>query len=405
MKQIAQIKDEAENAVATWRHRYEETAAHNHRKVLAAFRNHHVSYHHFQASTGYGMGDSGRDTLEAVWSEVFQAEDSLIRQQIVSGTHSITLALFAMLLPGDEIVFLGQPYDTLFKVLGRTEQEPGSLRELGVAIKFHPLTAWRELATTVSPRTKVLYIQRSKGYEYRRAHSIAEIAQIIALAKEINDELIVFVDNCYGEFVEKQEPLAVGADLIAGSLIKNAGGAIAPAGGYLAGRRDLIERAAYRLTAPGIGKEIGPSLLGNTSLYQGLYMAPPVVAEALAGTVYLASVFKSLGYDVLPGPADHRSDIVQAIKLNDPAKLKAFCQGIQRFSPVDSHVLLADWEMPGYEDKVIMASGGFVEGSSIELSADGPMRPPYIAFAQGGVSYHYIKAAIDSIIEEGWDIK
>lgn len=397
---IESIKQLAYKNTLEWYNEYSTVEEYNQKKVLEAFRNNKVNYQDFQITSGYGMGDTGRDKLERIFSEIFRGEDALIRQQIVSGTHSITLALFAMLLPGDEMVIYGEPYDTLYKVLGTKKNDPGSLLELGIKYKIHKFGDENGLIQSVSNNTKVFYIQRSKGYSFRNAISIKTIERLIQKVRRINPDIIVFVDNCYGEFCEKKEPLEVGADLIAGSLIKNPGAGYAPAGGYLVGRKDLIERASFRLTAPGIGKEIGPSLISNSSLYQGIFSAPHVVAEALKGSVYAGSVFHNLGYDTVPGIEDERSDIVQAIQFENAQVLSKFCQLIQKYSPVDSHVIPEAWEMPGYEDNVIMATGGFVEGSSIELSADGPMREPYICYLQGGTSFTYIKLVIDLILDE-----
>lgn len=405
MKPFKQIEKDSVAAVHSWAHRYDPIETFNQAKVLQAFRAHRVNYQDFHTSSGYGMGDTGRDKLEKIYADIFRGEDALIRQQIVSGTHSITLSLFAMLLPGNKMVLYGEPYDTLYKVLGRTKKDPGSLMELGVTYQIHPYGKKETLADTIDENTKVFYLQRSRGYSNRNAMTIGEMEELIAMAKKINPKIIVFVDNCYGEFCEEREPLEVGADLIAGSLIKNAGGAIAPSGGYLVGRSDLIERASYRLTAPGIGKEVGPSLISNVSLYQGIFMAPHIVAEALKGSVYISAVLEELGYDVLPKRDEVRSDIVAMIRFGAPEPLKAFCRGIQKYSPVDSHVIPEAWDMPGYEHQVIMASGGFVEGSSIELSADGPLREPYICYVQGGVSFPYIKWVIDQIIKEEWHIQ
>lgn len=400
-KEFAEIEKAGLAAVHAWTQRYESIEFFNQAKVLQAFRAHRVNYQDFQISSGYGMGDTGRDKLESIYAEIFHGEDALIRQQIVSGTHSITLALFAMLLPQDKMVLYGEPYDTLYKVIGRSEKDPGSLMELGVTYKIHPFGAKETLKDSLDETTKVFYLQRSKGYSPRNALTIEEMEELIAAAKKINPEIIVFVDNCYGEFCENKEPLEVGADLIAGSLIKNAGGAIAPSGGYLVGRRDLIQRAAYRLTAPGIGKEVGPSLISNVSLYQGIFMAPHIVSEALKGSVYMSAVLAELGYEVLPKADEEvRSDIVEMVRFGAAEPLKAFCRGIQKYSPVDSHVIPEAWDMPGYEHQVIMASGGFVEGSSIELSADGPLREPYHCYIQGGISFPYVKFVIDSILRE-----
>ncbi len=392
-------------AVERWSAAYSKTESANQEKVLQSFRRHRVNYQDFQLTTGYGMGDTGRDKLERVYADIFRGEDSLIRQQIVSGTHSITLALFAMVMPGDHMVLYGEPYDTLYKVLGRTKNDIGSLSELGVSYTIHPFGEKETLSRSIKKDTKVFYIQRSKGYSYRKALSVDEIEELIAAARSQNPEITVFVDNCYGEFCEDREPLEAGADLIAGSLIKNPGGAIAPSGGYLVGRKDLIERASYRLTAPGIGKEVGPSLISNVSLYQGLFQAPHVVSEALKGSVYLSAVLEALGYEILPKPNDSRSDIVELIRFEDPERLKSFCRGIQKYSPVDSHVIPEPWDMPGYEHQVIMASGGFVEGSSIEISADGPLRPPYICYVQGGTSFPYIKLVVDHILKDEWGLQ
>ena len=391
-------------AVHQWYHKYAATESLNQDKVLQAFRRHRVNYQDFQLTSGYGMGDTGRDKLEKIYAEIFKGEDSLIRQQIVSGTHSITLALFAMLLPNEKMVIYGEPYDTLYKVLGRSKNDIGSLAELGVTYKIHPFGEKETLASSIEKDTKVFYIQRSKGYSFRNALTIDEIGELIQIVRSVNPEITVFVDNCYGEFCEDREPIEVGADLIAGSLIKNPGGAIAPSGGYLVGREDLIERASYRLTAPGIGKEVGPSLISNSSLYQGIFNAPHVVAEAWKGSVYISAVLQALGYEILPKLDDPRSDIVELICFHDPEPLKSFCRGIQKYSPVDSHVIPEAWDMPGYENQVIMASGGFVEGSSIELSADGPLREPYICYVQGGTSFPYIKLVMDHILKEEWNI-
>lgn len=404
MKSFAALEQIGMEAVKQWYRHYAPVELHNQEKVLQAFRNHRVNYQDFQLTSGYGMGDTGRDKLESIYTEIFRGEDSLIRQQIVSGTHSIALALFAMLLPGDKMVIYGEPYDTLYKVLGHTKADVGSLMEYDVTYQIHPFGEKETLADSIEADTKVLYLQRSKGYSFRNALTMDEIAEIIAIARSKKPDITVFVDNCYGEFCEEKEPLEVGADLIAGSLIKNPGGAIAPSGGYLVGRSDLIERASYRLTAPGIGKEVGPSLISNSYLYQGIFNAPHVVSEALKGSVYISALLRELGYEILPTPEQPRGDIVELIKFNNPEPLTRFCQGIQKYSPVDSHVIPMAWDMPGYENQVIMASGGFVEGSSIELSADGPLREPYICYIQGGTSFPYIKLVIDHILKEEWHI-
>ena len=404
MTTFSELEKAGLEAVESWYRKYAATELFNQDKVLRAVRNHRVNYQDFQLTSGYGMGDTGRDKLERIYAEIFKGEESLIRQQIVSGTHSITLALFAMLLPHEKMVIYGEPYDTLYKVLGRSRNDVGSLAELGITYKIHPFGEKETLASSIEKDTKVFYIQRSKGYSFRNALTIDEIGELIQIVRSVNPGITVFVDNCYGEFCEEREPLEVGADLIAGSLIKNPGGAIAPSGGYLVGREDLIERASYRLTAPGIGKEVGPSLISNSSLYQGIFNAPHVVAEALKGSVYISAVLQALGYEILPKLDDPRSDIVELICFHDPEPLKSFCRGIQKYSPVDSHVIPEAWDMPGYENQVIMASGGFVEGSSIELSADGPLREPYICYVQGGMSFPYIKLVMDHILKDEWQI-
>ncbi len=402
-KSFTQLEKIGLDAVQNQKQYLDYLESYNQEKVLTSFRRHRVNYQDFQLTSGYGMGDTGRDKLEEIYTEIFCGEEALIRQQIVSGTHSITLALFAMLMNDDEMVIYGEPYDTLFKVLGRTKNDTGSLLELGIRYKIHPFGD-EDLKKTVSPKTKVFYIQRSKGYSLRKALTIAEMEQLIKKVRGINPEIIVFVDNCYGEFCEEKEPLQAGADLVAGSLIKNPGGTVAPSGGYLVGRGDLIERASFRLTAPGIGKEVGPSLISNSFLYQGIFNAPHVVAEALKGSIYIGAIMEALNFEVIPKTNDRRGDIVNAICFNDPEKIKSFCRGIQKYSPVDSHVIPEPWDMPGYEHQIIMASGGFVEGSSIELSADGPIRPPYICFVQGGASFQYVKLVIDHILKDELEI-
>ena len=389
---------EAEETARSCQDQIDDLVCFNINKVLAAFRRLRVADMHLQASTGYGYNDAGRTTLEDIYAQVFCAESALVRQQIVSGTHAISLALFGVLLPGDELLSLGRPYDTLQKVIGSDLREPGTLRELGVSYREIPLNDAvidpQAVAAMIGPQTKMLCLQRSKGYDWRPSLSIDVIAGIVRAVKEKHPQVVIFVDNCYGEFVEKQEPLEAGADLIAGSLIKNPGGGIAPGGGYIAGRLDLVERASFRLTAPGVGKEIGPSLGSNRLYYQGFFLAPQVVGEALSGAVFAAALFSRLGMEVLPAADEARADIVQAIKLGSRERVIAFCREIQRHSPVDSHVSPEPWAMPGYENQVIMAAGAFVQGSSIELSADAPMREPYIVYLQGGLSRHHVKIAV-----------
>lgn len=370
----------------------------NFAKVLDAMRRHKISENHLRDSTGYGYGDVGRDTLEQVYAEVLGAEACLLRQQIVSGTHAISLALLGNLLPGEELLYVGTPYDTLQKVIGLQGAAPGSLLEQGVLYREAEVDFGNpdkaEILAAIGPKTKILAFQRSRGYAWRPALSVAVMADIFKAVRAKHPNIIIFVDNCYGEFVEALEPVQVGADLMAGSLIKNPGGGLAPCGGYVAGRADLVERAACRLTAPGIGAEVGPSLLAARVFYQGLYFAPLVVQEALCGAEYTAAFCRELGFAVLPEVASPRADIVQAIRFNKPEPLIAFCRGIQKYSPVDSYVQPEPWDMPGYTDRVIMASGSFISGSSIELSADAPIRPPYIAYFQGGLNRYHAKIAV-----------
>ncbi|MCL1873407.1 MAG: methionine gamma-lyase family protein [Clostridiales bacterium] len=382
-----------------------EIAEKNLVRVLDCFRRERIGSHHFGAGSGYGYNDEGRDRLESLYALVFATEAALVRQQIISGTHAISLALFGNLLPGDELLSLGMPYDTLLKVIGKDDPpHPGSLRELGIdwrVLEFDFTAPDPELvAAAIGPRTKILAIQRSRGYSLRPALSVAQIGKICQIVKDKHPQVIVFVDNCYGEFVEEKEPSQCGADLLAGSLIKNIGAGIAPGGGYIAGRADLVERAAYRLTVPGVGREMGASLISNRLYYQALFLAPSIVAEAVQGVIFAASLLERLGFGVTPAANEQRSDIVQAILLGQAEDLIAFCQGIQRYSPVDSFAVPEAWPMPGYSNEIIMAAGCFVQGSSIELSADGPIRPPYTVFLQGGLSRYHTKYAVIRAIED-----
>jgi cystathionine beta-lyase family protein involved in aluminum resistance len=397
--------DLADNAAQKCAQEINETVSYNLQKVLTAFRNHKISELHLQSSSGYGYNDVGRDGLEAVYGEIFRGEEALVRHQVVSGTHAITLAYFGNLLPGDELLSVGTPYDTLHKIIGTKNKEMGTLRELGILYREVPLAEDGSIdlgavLDAISSKTKIVSLQRSKGYQWRPSLTIDEIAKVTKEIKEKWPHIIVFVDNCYGEFVEKKEPLEVGVDLIAGSLIKNPGGGIAPCGGYIIGKKELVDRAAMRLTAPGIGGEIGPSLGNNRLFYQGLFYAPHVVGEALWGAIFTAYLCAGLGLEVMPRAEGMRTDIIQAIKMGNQKRVLAFCQGIQRYSPIDSHVTPIAGDMPGYDDQVIMAAGAFVQGSSIELSADGPMREPYIVYMQGGTSRQHVKLAVTETIKE-----
>lgn len=378
----------------------DKIAEYNQYKVLYHFQKNKLSDIHFNGTTGYGYGDIGRDTIEKIYAGIFGIDDALVRPQIVSGTHAIAITLFGNLKPNEELISAcGRPYDTLEEVIGIKGEGRGSLKEYGVIYKEVPLLKDGEIdienvKRAITPKTKMVMIQRSKGYDYRKSLKIEDIERAIYEIKSVKEDVIVFVDNCYGEFTETKEPTEVGADIMAGSLIKNAGGGIAPTGGYVVGKKELVENAAYKLYAPGIGKEVGPSLDLNRLILQGLFFAPQVVGQALKGAVLLAKIMSDLGYEVTPKYDEERTDIVQAIKFKTAEELISFIQGIQMGSPVDSHVIPEPWDMPGYQDKVIMAAGGFIQGSSIELSADAPIREPYIAYVQGGLTYPQVKLAI-----------
>lgn len=394
---VIELAEEAENEAKSVFESIDEVKQINQLKVIKAMQDNKLSDSHFNGTTGYGYDDRGRDVLDSVYANVFGAEDALVRHQIVSGTQALTLCLFGNLRPGDELVAVtGKPYDTLEEVIGIRGENCGSLKEFGISFKQVELRQdgkpdLEKIRATVSSKTKMAMIQRSRGYSWRDALLIEDIKNIIEIIREVNSDIIVMVDNCYGEFVEEKEPIEVGADLVAGSLIKNPGGGLAVTGGYIAGKRELVEQAAYRLTSPGLGKEVGASLGNNRLMFQGLFMAPHVVAESLKGAVFCAALMKLAGFETLPSVKSKRSDIIQAIKFNSEDCLIAFCQGIQKGSPVDSYVTPQPWDMPGYDSPVIMAAGAFVQGSSIELSADAPIKAPYIAYMQGGLVYEHVK--------------
>lgn len=373
----------------------EEVALNNTAKVLNAFHKYKVSGHLFAASTGYAYDDLGRDCLDSIWAEICSAEKALFRTQFASGTHALATVLFGLLRPGDELIAAaGSPYDTMQTVIGcNGSASSGALTAWGIKYREIPLANGQvdepALYNAINANTKLVLIQRSRGYSLRASLNIATIEKLCLNIKRINPNCICFVDNCYGEFVEQLEPTAVGADIIAGSLIKNPGGGIAPTGGYIAGKAELVDLAAERLTAPGIGAEIGCSFGMGRLMYQGLFMAPHIVAQSLKSAVFAAAVFTSLGYETTPGILEPRTDIIQAISLKSPERLIAFCQGLQSASPVDAHVRPEPGEMPGYGDAVIMAGGTFVQGSSIELSADGPLREPYAVYLQGALSFEH----------------
>ncbi|MCL2496214.1 MAG: methionine gamma-lyase family protein [Clostridiales bacterium] len=373
-------------------------------RVLEAMRTEKLAYEHFNASSGYGYHDAGRDKLEAVVARVFGTEAALMRQQIVSGSHAISLALHGNLLPGDELVTLGLPYDTLQTIIGMKSSVPGSLAELGITHRVLEIDFTQPdtqaIVAALAPHSKMLCIQRSRGYSWRKSLNVMQIAQITQAVKAARPDVIVFVDNCYGEMVEQYEPSHFGADLLAGSLIKNLGAGLTPCGGYVVGRAALVERAACKLTVAGAGRGVGPSLLENRLYYQALFMAPSIVAEALAGAVFTACMLQSRGIPLSPLPEESRTDIIQCAQMPSEAALIAFCQGIQRYSPVDSFVSPLPWPMPGYNNDIIMASGGFIQGSSIELSADAPIRPPYLLFIQGGLSRHHVAYAVENTLRD-----
>ena len=377
----------------------DRVAEFNQAKVIAAMQKNRVNATHFNLSTGYGYDDEGRDNLERVYADCFGTEAALVRPQITCGTHALALALGANLLPGDELLSpVGGPYDTLEEVIG-IRPSPCSLKEYGVSYRQVDLLPdggfdYDGIRAAINEKTRLVTIQRSKGYATRPSYSVEEIGKLIAFCKECKPDVLCMVDNCYGEFVETQEPTNVGADMVVGSLIKNLGGGLAPTGGYICGRKECIERCAYRLSAPGLGREVGANLGLLTSFYQGLFLAPTVVSSAVRGAVFAAACYEKLGFRVVPGSGETRRDIIQAVELGSREAMVAFCKGIQSAAPVDSYVTPEPWAMPGYDSDVIMAAGAFVQGSSIELSADGPIRPPYAVYFQGGLTWYHAKLGI-----------
>lgn len=409
-KRVEDLTIQAEKDLQDIFQKIEKVCEYNSVKVLHAFQKYHISEMHFGSTTGYGYNDVGRDTIEKVYAEVMQAEDSLVRAQFISGTHALTVALFAFLRPGDTLLSInGKPYDTLDEVIGIVPND-SSLQSYGVSYEQIDLVdddfdyqAIRE--TLQQKKIKLIEIQRSRGYAARKSISLEKLEKVIKTIREVDSNVIIMIDNCYCEFVGTKEPLEVGADVIVGSLIKNLGGGIAPNGAYIAGKKELIKLAAERLTAPGEGKEVGPTLGINKSFLQGLFMAPSVVANSLKTAVLASYLAEKLGYKVDPNYKEERADIVQTISFGNHEDLIRYCQGIQKGSPIDSDSVPEPWDMPGYTDQVIMAAGSFTQGSSIELSCDGPIRPPYIAFQQGGLTYEYgkigVMKAIENIVKEG----
>ncbi len=388
----------------------DQTAEYNQLKVIHAMQTANVSEACLLGTTGYGYNDLGRDTLEKVYAAVFQTEDALVRPQITCGTHALALALMSNLRPGDELLSpVGKPYDTLEEVIG-IRPSKGSLQEYGISYRQVDLLAdgsfdYEGIKAALHDRTRLVTIQRSKGYQTRPTLSVDQIGELISFVKQIKPDVICMVDNCYGEFVETKEPSQVGADMVVGSLIKNPGGGLAPIGGYIAGRKDCVENAAYRLTSPGLGKEVGASLGVLPSLYQGLFLAPTVTASALKGAIFAANIYEKIGFPVVPDACQSRHDIIQAVTFGSPQGVIAFCEGIQAAASVDSFVTPEPWDMPGYDSKVIMAAGAFVSGSSIELSADGPIAPPYAVYFQGGLTFPHVKLGIlktlQNLIDKG----
>lgn len=383
----------------------DDTAEYNQLKVIGAMQKNRVDAACFTESTGYGYNDTGRDTLERVYADCFHTEDALVRPQITCGTHALAIALSANLRPGDELLSpVGKPYDTLEEVIG-IRPACGSLAEYGVTYRQAELLEGDKfdfdgIRKAINEKTRVVTIQRSKGYQTRETFSVEKIASLIKFVKDINPNIICMVDNCYGEFVERLEPSDFGADMIVGSLIKNAGGGLAVSGGYICGTKECIERCAYRLTSPGLGKEVGVNMGMLRSLYQGLFLAPVVTAGAVKGAVFAANIYEALGFDVVPNGKESRHDIIQAVTLGSPERVIAFCRGIQAAAPVDSYVKPVPGDMPGYDSQVIMAAGAFVQGASIELSADAPLRPPYAVYFQGGITWYHAKLGILMSVQE-----
>lgn len=389
---------------------FDEIAEFNQMKVLYAMQKNKLAEAHFCGTTGYGYNDMGRETLEAVYADIFKTEDALVRPQITCGTHALALALMSNLRPGDELLSpVGRPYDTLEEVIGIRESK-GSLKEYGISYREVDLLPdggfdFEGIKNAINEKTKLVTIQRSKGYATRPTLSVERIGELISFVKSIKPDVICMVDNCYGEFVEEKEPSEVGADMVVGSLIKNPGGGLAPIGGYICGTKECIENAAYRLTSPGLGKEVGASLGVNDRFFQGLFLAPTVVNSALKGAVFAANIYERLGFKVIPNGTESRHDIIQAVEFGNPELLVAFCEGIQAAAPVDSYVKPEPWAMPGYDSDVIMAAGAFISGASIELSADGPLKDPYAVYFQGGLTYPHVKFGImmslQKIVEKG----
>ncbi|MCJ8012566.1 methionine gamma-lyase family protein [Paenibacillus sp. KQZ6P-2] len=399
-QELEQWKEAAEERIEGQFRKLDRVIDQNQWKVIEAFQKHQVSDFHFAGSTGYAYNDRGREVLDLVYADVFGAEAALVRPHFASGTHTISTALFGVLRPGDELFYItGRPYDTLHKVIGKKGDGTGSLQDFGITYREAELTEdggidWEAVRAGIHESTKVIGIQRSRGYDWRSSFTVNEIGEMIRKVKEIKSDVIIFVDNCYGEFTEVLEPTEVGADLIAGSLIKNPGGGIAETGGYICGKQQYVDLCAYRLTAPGIGSEVGAMLGTTRGIYQGLFMAPTLVGQALMGSIFAAAMFEQAGFVTKPAWNEPRTDLIQAISFTGAEHLIAFVQGIQRAAAVDSHVVPEPWDMPGYEHPVIMAAGTFIQGGSLELSADAPIREPFIGYMQGGLTYSHVKFGV-----------
>ncbi|MEG0829137.1 MAG: methionine gamma-lyase family protein [Anaerovoracaceae bacterium] len=397
---ILDLINESEGEVTPIFTGLDDVMAFNQYKVLAAFQKNRISDMHFAWNTGYGYDDPGRDAIERVYADIFKAEAALVRPIIVNGTHALTLTITGILRPGDELIYCtGAPYDTLEEVIGIRGEGKGSLKEFGISYKQVELTEdgqidFEALKAAITPKTRMITVQRATGYGWRKAITIEQIQEWAEFVHNINPDIVRMVDNCYGEFLHTKEPTEVGVDILAGSLIKNPGGGLALTGGYIAGRKDLVEKISYRMTSPGIGGECGLTFGQTRTMFQGLFIAPKTVNGAVKGAVLCAKAFEKLGFDVCPKAEDQRSDIIEAVKLKSPEAVVAFCEGIQAAAPIDAHVTPVPWDMPGYEDKVVMAAGAFVQGSSIELSADAPIRPPYIVYYQGGLTYEHAKFGV-----------
>ncbi|WP_075617606.1 aminotransferase class I/II-fold pyridoxal phosphate-dependent enzyme [Paenisporosarcina indica] len=404
--ELLEEANQIEKLISTQHNAADHNAFVNQEKVITAFRKHQVSDFHLHPSTGYGYDDEGRDTLERVYAEVFGAEAALVRSQIISGTHAITISLFGVLRPGDELLYItGKPYDTLQSIVDGGDQDTGSLKDFNISYKHIDLLEnqfidWGKVEQSISAKTKVVAIQRSKGYANRPSFTIEQIKEMTKRIRLIKPEAIIFVDNCYGEFVEELEPTNIGVDLMAGSLIKNPGGGLAKIGGYIAGQKKYVEMCAYRMTSPGIGAEAGASLNTLADMYQGFFLAPHVVSQAVKGAIFTSALLEKVGMDTSPHYQEKRTDLIQSVSFKTAQQMVQFCRAIQANSPINAHFAPEPAYMPGYEDDVIMAAGTFVQGSSIELTADGPIRPPYTAFIQGGLTYEHVKFAILSAVQQ-----